>query len=75
MTLTQTEPPSGYALVDLIEGRPGALVRTAGLTVLRAGLVAPGLYAAGVRERLAVKSLAASTSITLFLLAWYAVKR
>jgi len=73
--LTQTEPPSTYALVDLLEGRSGGLARTVGLTVVRAGLIAPGLYAAGVRDRLAVKSLAASASITLLLLAWYAVKR
>jgi hypothetical protein len=71
----RNDPPSSYALVDLLEGRPGALARTVGLTAVRAGLIAPGLYVAGVRERLAVKSLAASTSITLFLLAWYAVKR
>lgn len=71
----ETEPPSGYALIDLTEGKPGSLARTAGLTVLRAGIIAPGLYFAGERRHLVKKSVAASVSITVLLLAWYATRR
>lgn len=68
-------PPSAYAIADLLDGRPGALTRVAGLTIMRAAFIAPGLYLTGVRERVVVRSLAASATITLGMLAWYTVKR
>jgi hypothetical protein len=68
-------PPSTYAIVDLLDGKPGALVRVAGLTVLRAGFIVPGLYIAGVRRDLLRTSLAASASITLGMILWKAVTR
>jgi hypothetical protein len=63
---TRTYPPSTYAIHDLLEGRPGALVRVLGLTLCRALFVAPGLFLVGVRRpaQLAGYSLAASASIS-----------
>ena len=59
-------PPSTYAIDDLVRGRPGGLLRTVELTLLRAALVAPGLWIARVPPRRIVPTaLTVSTVITL----------
>ncbi len=69
-------PPSSYAIADLIERRPGSVGRVAQLTVTRALFAAPGLWLAGVRGRqLLVASVAASATITAWLIAYYAARR
>lgn len=60
-------PPSSYAIDDLLDGRPGALVDTAMLTAGRVLLIAPGLYLAGSRDILRT-SVYVSASITLGML-------
>jgi len=62
-------PPSTYAIDDLVAGRPGGFVRTVELTLLRAALVAPGLWIARVPSaRIVPTALVVSTTITLGLL-------
>lgn len=62
-------PPSTYAIDDLVEGRPGSFVSTVELTLLRAALVAPGLWIASVPPaRIVPTALVVSTTITLGLL-------
>lgn len=61
-----TQPPSTYAIDDLVEGRPGGLFRTVTLTALRTLIIYPGVAVAGVPRPLAWKaSVYASVSITL----------
>lgn len=69
-------PPSTYAVLDFVEGRPGATLRLLGLTAMRSLFVAPGLYLAGVRRpaQLAGYSLAASVSISVCLVAYYGLR-
>lgn len=67
--MTQSQPPSDYAIDALVHGQPGGLPRTLGLTAARSLLIAPGLYLAGLRGRgLLTASVAASASITLGML-------
>jgi hypothetical protein len=62
----QGSPPSSYAAHAVVQGERGALVRFAGLTVLRSLLIAPGMAVVGVRGRpLLLGSLAASGLISV----------
>ena len=64
-------PPSSYAGYDVVTGKPGAIPVFAFLTVVRAVLIAPGLYASGVRGRqLAGGALLASAGVSAFVLAY-----
>ena len=64
-TVPQGSPPSSYAAYALVDGERGALLRFAGLTVLRALLIAPGVALAGARgQKLILGSLAGSAFIS-----------
>ncbi len=64
-------PPSTYAGYDVVTGKPGAIPVFAALTVLRAVLIAPGLFVAGVRGRqLAGGALLASAGVSAFVLGY-----
>ncbi len=72
-------PPSTYAGYDVVTGREGGLVRFTGLTAMRAALIAPGLYLAGMRGpmKVAKSSLYASVGISAFVLlfTWWDLNR
>jgi hypothetical protein len=69
-------PPSTYAVLAVMEGEEGAWGRVALATGVRALAILPGLWAVGLRGwKLPGWSLAASTSITLWLFALYSLKR
>lgn len=69
-------PPSEYAIYSLSRGESGALGRVAVLTLVRAGMISPGLYLSGSRGRtLVVQSLAASAAVSVLLFGWYALGR
>lgn len=68
-----SDPPSEYAIYDLVQGRPGALPRVAALTVGRAALMLPGFWIAGVRKDLIKTTLAVSTTLTLGLIVWKSI--
>lgn len=59
-----TQPPSDYAIDDLVRGRPGGLARTLVLTAFRTALIYPGVRLAGARRSLKTSAYA-SVSITL----------
>lgn len=63
--MNANNPPSDYAIYDLIQGRPGGLERTVALTAGRAVVILPGLWFAGVRRGMIQTSLLVSLSITL----------
>ncbi len=67
--------PSSDAAVTLVKGNlaPG-IVGVVGSTLLRAGLIAGGLYLVGQRDHLARNAVAAASAIELFVLAWVAGK-
>ena len=70
-------PPSSYAVYDLAAGVPGSAMRVAGLTVVRAAFIAPGLFLAGFRGwRVLWGSLAASATISagMYALCWYKMR-
>src|SRR5574338_916250 len=65
-------PPSSYCALAVVEGHEGAIPRFALATVLRSLIIAPGLFAVGIRGKQAVfGSLAASTCISGVLLLYY----
>jgi hypothetical protein len=75
-TVPQGSPPSSYAAYALAEGERGALLRFAGLTVLRALLIAPGVALAGARgQKLILGSLAGSAVISVAALGYVFVSR
>jgi hypothetical protein len=67
--------PSSDAAVTLVQGNiaPG-IVGVAASTLLRAGLIAGGLYLVGQRDHLARNAIAAASAIEIFVLAWVAGK-
>ena len=69
-------PPSSYAIADLVRGEPGALGRTASLTLQRAIFIVPGLYVAGIRDRqLFTGALYGSIGISMWIYGLYSLKR
>jgi hypothetical protein len=69
-------PPSDYAIYALVNDEPGSMRRVVVLTCARALLIAPGLYASGLRgRRLVASALGASTSVTTLLTLWYGANR
>lgn len=67
--------PSDAAASKLLSGQPGGLTDVVLWTSLRAGLIAVGLYAAGERHKLLVKSYAGALAIEAFVLWWAATHR
>ena len=70
-------PPSSYAIQALLEGEEGSVGRVLEATMLRTVFVMPGLYFATPYRgrRLLHVSLAASGSITLALILYYALRK
>lgn len=67
--------PSSDAAVTLVRGNiASGLVGVVASTVLRAALIAGGLYLVGQRDHLARNSLGAASAIEAFVLAWVAGK-
>lgn len=64
--------PSGTAAKALVRGDAGALGPVIGYTLLRAGLIGAGLYAAGDRQHLVQHAVAASVAVEIFVLIWAA---
>jgi len=64
--------PSSDAVADLLDGKPGAIWGVAGSTLLRAGLIGAGMYAAGFRDqRVLVRgAVAGAFAIELFVFGW-----
>ncbi len=60
---------------DLLDGKPGALLRVAGDTLVRAGEMGIGMWLAGGSEQIVAKALAGSVTIEAFVVAWTAVDR
>jgi hypothetical protein len=78
----QQAPPSTYAVAAVVDGDAAAVPRLIGLTTLRAVFIAPGFFAASwamgsklTGWQLVGFSLAGSVTISLGMLAWYALKR
>lgn len=76
------EPPSTYAVAAVVGGDYSAIPRLAGLTLLRAVFVAPGLWlaawATGMRLtplQLAGFAVGGSVTISLGMVAWYGLRR
>lgn len=65
--------PSQDAAIHVAQGTPGGWFEAAGSTLFRAGLIAGGLYVAGLRGRdLWMGSLAGATAVELFVLGYTA---
>jgi hypothetical protein len=69
--------PSAQSAADLVEGKPGSLGRVAAHMTLRAGLLAPGIFLAGVRDpkKLALASLGGSAGIECFVLGYQLIQK
>lgn len=64
--------PSSDSTLSLLRGEPGGLGKVVTTTLLRAVILAPGVWVGGGRGwRLVGGSLVASLSITAFLFLWY----
>jgi hypothetical protein len=76
LSIERDAPPSTYAIAAALDGEPGAWPRVASLTAVRAAMIWPGLYLAGIRGwRSAAGAAAGSTAITVLLLGYYGLKR
>ena len=64
------ELPSSRAAIHFVDGVPGAFWGVIGTTVLRATLIASGLYLAGGRQNVARQALVAAGLIEAFALTW-----
>lgn len=62
--------PSGRAAVDLVNGKPGGLVKTVACTLGRAALIGTGMWLGGKRENLGRDAVAGAVGIEAFVLAW-----
>lgn len=75
-------PPSSYAVVDVLDGRQGSILRLIGLTMLRGVFIVPGLWVAAkltrvdleLRDLLAL-SFAGSATISVGMLGYYWIVR
>ena len=75
-------PPSSYAVVALLEGQSGSLLRLAGLTLLRGCFIVPGIWVTSkvmkidlsVYELLGL-SFAGSATITAGMIGYYWIRR
>jgi hypothetical protein len=69
-SLPTGSPPSTYAAYAAVTGEPGGWQRVIGTTVLRAGIISAGLYAAGQRRRVFRSALYGSAAIEVFVLGY-----
>lgn len=76
------EPPSTYAVLGVIEGDRGAVLRLAGLTVLRGVFIVPGVFIASrlakvemTPMQLMVTSFGGSATISLGMIAYYGIRK
>ena len=71
------ELPSSRSAIDLVEGKPGAIWRAGGHTLLRAGLIGTGLYVIGSdrNPHLWARALGGAMAIEVFALGWVLVRR
>ena len=70
--VAEGEPPSSYAIADLVEGRRGAIGRTIFLTASRVPWIFTGLALSGVRgQQLVVGSLVTSVALTTWITLFY----
>jgi len=69
------ELPSSRSAIDLVEGKPGAIWRAGGHTLLRAGLIGTGLYVIGAdrNPHLWARALGGAMAIEVFALGWVLV--
>jgi|694.fasta_scaffold66028_8 hypothetical protein len=66
--------PSSDSTLSLLRGEPGGLGKVVTTTLLRAVILAPGVWIGGGRGwRLVGGSLVSSLSITAFLFLWYSM--
>jgi hypothetical protein len=76
VTVEAESPPSSYAIADLVNRKPGALGRTASLTLQRSLFIVPGLYVAGIRDRkVFTGALYGSIGISLWIYGLYWMKK
>jgi hypothetical protein len=71
------ELPFSRSAIDLVEGKPGALWRAGGHTLLRAALIGGGLYVIGAdrNPHLWARALGGAMAIEVFALGWVLVNR
>lgn len=75
-------PPSSYAVLAVLEGQSGALLRLFGLTLLRGCFIVPGMWVASKVAKvemdgvqLVSMSLAGSATISAGMIAYYWIQR
>lgn len=75
-------PPSSYAVLAVLEGQDGAIMRLIGLTLLRGAFVIPGIWVAAKLARvdmepwqLITMGFAGSATISAGMLGYYAIQR
>ncbi len=70
-------PPSSYAIQSLLEGEEGSVGRVLEATILRTVFILPGLYLVTPYRgrRLLGVAMAASGSITVSLIVYYALRK
>jgi len=64
------ELPSSRSAIELVEGKPGALITVAMHTAARAVLIGTGLYLAGDRGNILAHASGAALTIQLFAIMW-----
>jgi hypothetical protein len=67
--------PSSQAALDLVEGKPAAIVPVLGSMLGRAALIGAGLFVVGERRNLVKYSAAAAVAIELFVIGYVAANR
>lgn len=75
-------PPSSYAVVGVLDGERGAILRLVGLTILRGIFIAPGLWISAKLFRVDIEpmqllalSVGGSATISVGMIGYYAVRR
>jgi hypothetical protein len=68
------ELPSSRAAIHFVDGVPGSFWGLMGTTVLRATLVATGIYLAGGRRNVVLQAAVAAGLIEAFALVWVAAQ-
>jgi len=78
----QGSPPSSYAVVDVLDGQQGSLIRLIGLTMLRGVFIAPGLWIAARLFRIEMEpmqllalSFGGSATISAGMVGYYAIRK
>lgn len=78
----QGSPPSSYAVVAVLDGQHGSLLRLVGLTFLRGAFIVPGLFITAKVMRIDMElydllalSFGGSVAISLGMLGYYWIRR